>query len=141
MATLLEHLRDQLRERRKALVAELDELDDALSRMSGSNGASPKPASVTAPTGPKTGRGRKPGADAMRLERWLRSWVGGEPGGVIRIEDAFRRAVSAGQTSDDRAGRERLRAALERMVRQGEGENIGGGTYRFAETSENGGGP
>lgn len=138
MGTLLDRIRSELSARRVELVAELQEVDDALIRISGGN--EPTFADPAANGSGSTGEesrpsGRPPSPETLAIDRWLRGWGPQQPGSVVIVDEAYRQAASLGLVAFDRNGRERIRQVLERMVRNHEAENLGGGRYRLGEVA------
>jgi hypothetical protein len=129
MSTLLDQLRSQLQERRGVLVAELDEIDDALARLGAPSSG------LRSANGAANRTGRKPSADAIETEKWLVLHHANKDA-VLAVDSLFREAASIGVVPNGRRGRERIRAILDRWVRSEEemAENLGGGRYRILTT-------
>ena len=76
--------------------------------------------------------GRRPTEKSQELTAWVHGWASNQRDGVVRVGDGFEAAVSDLRVANDRAGRERIRAALCRLVRVGLATNLGGGAYRVS---------
>src|SRR5258708_36481814 len=101
MAKLLDQIRNQLKERRAELVAELAELDDALSRVDAPAGETNGEVRYIEVSDRGSGRdearriGRPPSKQTLLLEQFVGAWIKRHTDTVIMVEDVFQAAFAS----------------------------------------------